>query len=259
LAILGGHIQLARWLESDEVDDCDRLASSLIDPTRQWRSMPFPVSNVDVRAATEACQRALQKNRRNPHYEYLVSRMTDDTSLAIDAAQSKYAAAFNELTYILEHEPSYKREDTDGSLHKLRDKIISAYVKSVYFTTFGVTFEFLKNHPRDSGRENDRNALEWLATKAADCGVPDGHMALAEFAKADADKWFHLRLAAHLLEKSTDGNEQEIEDLRSRADRIDLLQAEKERQQQRVDNWTVPDPLIELTPDDLTLLRADPS
>ena len=246
LASLGGHIRLNDASQRGSDNECDHLASSMIDPMRRSGSILW--TQIDVEKAKAECSNALQASHNDVHYVYLLSRAQASPKLAIDAALGGYAAGFNEIVYLIEQRDKYKKEVADGRLHRLCDRLIRAYNQRVLFAAFPNVYEFLKGRIRD---ESEREALKWLAARAADVGVPEGHAALADFSDSDAEKWIHLRLAARLMAiRKQDGSA-----FKARADAIHLPEAEVGRAERAVRFWTVLDPLVDLSGETLNEVR----
>jgi hypothetical protein len=175
----------------------------------------------------------------------------EHTDPALDAAGKEYAVAFNNICAFIEDLPRYEAESRDGKLHDLHANLRHAYNQRTLISSFGIAYEFLKQHGENG---DQRQALEWLAEQAAQVGSADGHVALADFATTDAEKWFHLQLAANLMDMDKGDRHAEADALRTRAVDIKLADDEIQRQQQRVQSWMPEDPLINLPPDILQRL-----
>jgi hypothetical protein len=229
-----------------------------MDPLRRWGGVVF--EQMDKENAKVECFNALQSNPNDAHYSYLFARSSGDLNYAIDAANRRYAAAFYEIIYSITESSRYRKEGVIGPLHTLASKMTHGYNQLVLFFSFRSTYEFLKDRIRDDG---ERKTLKWVAGRAADAAVPWGHVALADFAESDAEKWFHLELAANLIQQLEPGlmldqpgeRDQIVTELRARASQIYLTKAEIEQQRQNLQSWTASDPLVAVPADIAAQIR----
>jgi hypothetical protein len=246
LGMLGGHLKLFGSVGHTSVNECDRLASSFADPLRRWRSTEF--KQIDRDKAKGQCLNAVKMNDGDPHYKYLASRITWEMSFAIDAANGGYPAALNQVRFILETLPRYKSEDSRGRLHLLKESLERAYNQRILLSVFSTVYDFLKDKARD---ENERNSLKWIAAQAANAGVPAGHIALADLADSDTQRYFHLRIGAELMQKQSLGNATSESEIRSRLDRLQLSTDDLERLNRDIKSWVAPDSPVDVS----TLLK----
>jgi hypothetical protein len=149
------------------------------------------------------------------------------------------------IGYLFADLPRYKAENRGDQLHDLSENLLHAYNQQVFLSSFKIAYEFLKQCVVN---EAERQALQWLAEQAAQVGSADGHAALAELAATDAEKWFHLELAARLMDEKGD-RRAEADALRKQAADIGLDEDEIQHRRQSVQAWTRPDPAINLPPD----------
>jgi hypothetical protein len=80
---------------------------------------------------------------------------------------------------------------------------------------FAATFRYLS--PRARNNERDREALRWLAERAAEIGIVEAHEALAEAASDDETRKMHLLIGSRFASGTDKAR------LQGRANRIVLL------------------------------------
>jgi tetratricopeptide (TPR) repeat protein len=260
VGLLAGRLRLEHFKQhQNEIHDCDRLISAALDPLRRANSVPR--GEVDLENAGKECRAALEWSE-DGHYEFLLGRALEGTSEdTIDqkaipyhtrAANKGYAQIFNTVAYFVGNLPAYVNEDRDERLHRLYKDLANGYEQRLLLSSFAIVYEFLKGRVRD---EEDRETLRWLAKRAARIGIPEAQVALADdFPGTDAEKWFHLQLAAQLVDEGKTGAPHiDAAAIRARADQIRLSAEERERVQQDVRSWRR-EPLFEIPPETWQLL-----
>jgi hypothetical protein len=242
IAALNGHVRLIGDPRRNAVPACDRLASSSADPLREYSGTTAFAR--DLESAKSDCEEALSSHPNDPHYMFMVARVADDLRLAISAANAGYAAGFNSIAFLIENSNGYKREggNSYGPIHSLDYKMRQAYTQRVLLVSFAIVYPYLK---RDASDERRRSLLQWVATQAANIGMPEGHLALAELVEPNFDRWIHLQLAARLVRQDRVLGKT-ADELRDMAGQISLSDKERQKAQEAVDTWPASEPLIEI-------------
>ena len=264
VALLSGHFHAANTKSSaKKINPCDRYASSYVDPLRG--SSSILQSKIDVEHGTAACEAALKSHPGNSHFEFLLARVLQQKTqnqktqtmddrvidLNVDAARQGYAAAFNNISYIIEQLPAFKNGGSNDPLHRLNASLRHGYAQRVLIVGFANSYAFLEAHAGDDPKSVE--GLRWLLKRAARLGVAEAHTALANLASDPPERRLHLEIAAKCLLKL--GRAQDYAVIRARAQEINLPPGELERIEKERQAWE-PEALSVIPTDLAKQLRA---
>lgn len=204
---------LANQLEvqfSSAADPCDKAASHPFDALKQFDGVTFEEFRdlTKFERAKSACELSKRTSPNSPRMLYLLGRVlssSDDKQELIkgrellgEAASRGYVMAFNNVASALPNEEARFRQ---------------IYVQHVLSNHFATVFSYLWPRKRN---EKDKEALLWLAERAAELGVSEAHEALADAATDPEKKKFHLLTGARFARGATKTR------LDAKADRISL-------------------------------------
>jgi hypothetical protein len=195
-----------------------------------------------------ACERAVRQYPYEPRYKFILGRalswVTGQRQESVDRLAEAtrgghIAAIYNLAVYV---EDNNVRNSLDALMYDMYD----AFSQRTYTTSFSVVYDYFRTRVQDP---NDREALQWLADRAAELGTPEAHLALADNETVTSRRAFHLEIAALLFEKdgSAAGRAKAAE-ARARAEKLGLAPEALTAARREAASWK-PMPLIEIPSD----------
>ena len=178
------------------VTQCDLLAADLYDPLRRAPG----VVDVQAEEAESVCR--IESDSNSADYRALFQlaraisinpdREPEYRPLARTAAEAGVAPAFSLLAEAM------RGDEEDHS-----DVAYRAASQHTIIESFPVLYPFLKDR---ATTERERLGLLWYANKAANLGVAEAHVALADLGQDTGQRYFHLAVAARLLDEAGDAS-----------------------------------------------------
>jgi Novel STAND NTPase 1 len=236
IGFLSGMVNLERGVSG--VTKCDLLAADPYDPLK--RAPGLTLDKVDTAAAETECRAEHARQPDDARTTYQLARVISaDTKreaeylpIAREAAAKGASPAFSLVAYALS-----QKNDTRSS---------DAYVATTQHTlieSFPVLYPFLAVQAKT---QRERTGLAFYAGKAAELGVPEAQLALADLGDDPAERLFHAKLAVRLFTEK--GNAQAAGEAARKAALIDISPSDAGDVDSKVAAWT-PQALVDLPAD----------